>query len=421
MTRAAVLRRVAGSGLARDTGWALTAEVLRLATSLGAFLVVTHLLSPGEYGVYIGTLGLMWFVLPFASCGAAYLLLQRVAGEGVDLATAMGRANGMVVTGGVLVTLLIALTRPVLLPQTPALVIVLLALAELVFGGMTETSMLAGQALGRLRLTVWVRLLQGASRLVAAVGLIVVDPAATLVEWAWLHLATAAVAALAGQWLLRVPGPARIPLHRPRLVEVTRGFPFSVGFGAEKFRESADSMLLLRIGTATDTGIFGAAVRLLNLALTPLMALIASSNARIFAAGARSVGAARAVARRVTAIGLAYAAVAAVVVAVAGPVAVAFLPAGYAAAGDALRLLAVLPIAVAAESFVATAMTAIGHQRIRVASVLAGTAVNVALNVALIPTWGWRGVVVASVAASVLNTTLLWSAIMVLAARERRT
>ena len=414
------IRRAAGSMLAQNTAWALIAEAVRLGTALGAFIVVTHLLAPSEYGVYVGTLGLMWFVLPFASCGASYLLLQRVAGQGVDLTTAVARANGMVVTGGVVAILAMVVARPILLPQTSAIVMVLLAAAELVFGGLQDVAMLACQAIERLRLSIYLRLLQGVSRLIAAVALVIAVPSASLTQWAWLHLATAAFAALVAQMLLRVPGSRLVPFRWPRMLEVRSGLPFSVGFGADKLRESADSMLLLRIGTSADAGIFGAAIRLTGFVVTPLRALIASSNAKFFRAGANSVAATRVVARRVTSIGAAYAVVAAIVVAVGGPAAVSVLSAEYASTSDAVRILSVLPIAVAAESFVATAMTAIGRQRIRVMSTLASTSLNVLLNVALIPDYGWRGAVIASLTASAVNATILWSALMILAGRERR-
>ncbi|MDN5914095.1 MAG: polysaccharide biosynthesis C-terminal domain-containing protein [Pseudonocardia sp.] len=414
------IRQAAGSMLAQNTGWALVAEAVRLGAALGTFVVVTHLLPPSDYGVYVGTLGLMWFVLPFASCGASYLLLQRVAGEGIDLATAVARANGMVVGGGVVAVLVLAAARPVLLPQTSATVMVLLAIAELIFGGLHDVAMLACQALERLRLSVYLRLLQGVSRLIAAVALVVVVPSASLTQWAWLHLATAAFAALVAQVLLRVPGGRRLPFRMPRMLEVRSGLPFSVGFGADKLRESADSMLLLRIGTSADAGIFGAAIRLTGFVVTPLRALIASSNATFFRAGASSVAATRSVARRVTGLGAAYAVVASIVVAVGGPAAVSVLSAEYASAGDAVRILSVLPIAVAAEAFVATAMTAIGHQRVRVRSTLISTSLNILLNFALIPDYGWRGAVIASLTASAVNATILWSTLMVLAGRERR-
>ena len=219
---------------------------------------------------------------------------------------------------------------------------------------------------------------------------------------------------------LRNEGAGLIPLRRPRALEVRLGLPFSVGFGADKLRDSADAMLLLRVGSSVEAGIYGAATRLINVALVPLRALIASSNARFFAAGARSVGAALSVARQITVLGSAYALTAAFGVFLAGPAVISVLSDDYATAGDALRLLCVLPLAVSAEAFVATAMTAVGHQRIRVASTLMSTGVNVVLNIALIPAHGWRGAVVASLVCSALNAAVLWSALLVLRSRENR-
>jgi O-antigen/teichoic acid export membrane protein len=91
----------------------------------------------------------------------------------------------------------------------------------------------------------------------------------------------------------------------------------------------------------------------------------------------------------------------------------------YASTAPALQLLSVLPLAISIEAFVATAMTAAGHQRIRVLSTLVSTGLNVVLNFVLIPDHGWRGAVVASLACSALNATILWSTLLVLVHRER--
>lgn len=413
------LGRVRSSPLARNTGWALVAEAAKMATSVGTFLIVTHLLSPSDYGVYVGTLGLVWFLLPFASVGAGYLLLQRVAGEGAEPAEAVARANGMVITGGFLTVLALVVVRPWLLPQSPALVLGLLALAELVFGGMQEVAVLASQASGRLRLSSALRLLQGGSRLTAAAVLILVDPGAGLVAWAWLHVGTSALTAAAGQVLLGFPGGSRVAFRWPQLIDARLGLPFSVSFGADKLRDSADSVLLLRLGTGVEAGIYGAAMRLTNVVTAPLRALIASSNARLFERGAHSVAGAASLARRITGLAVAYAVVAGICTVVAGPAVVSLLSEDYASAGAAVRVLGAVSLAMALEAFVATAVTAVGHQRIRVFSTLTSTGLNVVLNVLLIPHHGWRGAVVASYACSALNATILWCALIVLVYRQR--
>jgi O-antigen/teichoic acid export membrane protein len=404
----------------RNTGWALGAEAVRLLTSVGTFVIVTHLLSPSEYGVYVGTLGLLWIVLPFASFGAGYLLLMQVAAGGVAIGDAVARANGLVITGGIVAAAALVTTRQVVLPQSPALVLALLALAELVCGGMHEAAVFASQASERLRISLLLRLTQGVSRFAAAIGLLIFNPTADLTDWAWLHLASAALAAALAQLFFRTSRGSWILVSRPHFADVRAGLPFSIGFGADKLRDSAGGMLLLRIGSSTDAGIFGAANRLISLAVMPVRALIASSNARIFSAGSRSIGAAMSVARRVTLFASAYAILVGIGIAVTAPIVVSVLPDDYAPAGDALRLLCALPVVMSFEAFVATAITAAGYQRVRVASTLLSTALNIALNIALIPHHGWRGAIVAALAYSIMNAIILWSALLVLAHRERR-
>ena len=418
--RAVFARQVRESNMARQTSWALVAELVRMVTQLAMFLIVTHLFTAGDYGVYVGTIGLLAFVFPFATVGASYVLLRRVAGEGMEPGRALGHATTTVILGGLVTAPLLVLLRPWILPQASIAVLATSAATELIFAGVQDLAVFVAQATHQLHVSVPLRLAAGISRLVAVLILWGTVASPTLAQLTLANLLAAAFATGASINLLRRQGISFGRLPRPRTLDLRQGLPFSVGFGADKLRESADSVLLLRLDRPVDAGIYGAASRLVDMAVVPLRSLSHASNARFFEAGRESVRVGRRTAVRVTSVALAYAIPTAVVMALLGPTVINLLPGSYQSAAQAVRVLALWPIAVSIEMFAGTALTAVGHHRTRVVTNLLSAALNVALNLLWIPDHGWRGSVAATLTTSFLSSLVMWASLVVYGRREPR-
>lgn len=416
--RARLARRMRDSRTVRHTSWALVAELVRMVTQLAMFLVVTHLFAAGDYGIYVGTIGLLGFAFPFATLGASYLLLRRVAGEGMEPGRAFGHATTTVIVGGLVTAPLLVLMRPLILPQASLAVLATSAVTELIFVGIQDLAVSMAQATQQLRASVPIRLAAGLSRLVAVLVLWGTASSPTLVQLTVANLVAAAFATGASIALLRCGGVSLSRLPRPRAIDLREGLPFSVGFGADKLRESADSVLLLRLDRPVDAGIYGASSRLVDMAVVPLRSLSHASNALFFQAGRESVRKGRRAAVRVTSIALAYAIPTAALMALLGPTLIGVLPGSYQGAAQAVRVLALWPIAVSIEMFAGTALTAVGHHTTRVGTNLISAALNVALNLLWIPDHGWRGSVAATLTTSFLSGGVMWTALIVLDRRD---
>ncbi|MEL7157420.1 MAG: polysaccharide biosynthesis C-terminal domain-containing protein, partial [Actinomycetota bacterium] len=206
----------------------------------------------------------------------------------------------------------------------------------------------------------------------------------------------------------------------PTMEDLRQGLPFSLGGSAEKIRSGSDAFMLVRFDQPVEAGIYGAANRLMGAATAPIRALSHATNARAYEAGARSIGAVRRLTLRMAALAMAWAVPLGVVLALAGPWIVRPLPSDYAVAGTALQWMAVLPALLAIQMFGSTALTASGHQAIRVQLMLVTAVANVALNAVLIPAYGWRGAVAATIATTTAYGLGAWSVMTVLANRERR-
>lgn len=410
--------RLRGSNLmAKNAAWSLLGELTRLSSRVVVFLILTYRYEPETYGALVGAMGFLLFLVPVATLGATFLLLQRVAGDEWDSATACRHAFSSVLVGGMLATLALVVLQPVILPQVPLAALLLLALAELVGGGLVEVLTFLAQATERLAAMTAIRAIHAALRLGAALGLFFFSSQPDLWVWAALTAVTALPVIVLGQRVLlgRMVRPATLTRN-----DVREGLPLSVGFGAESLRHSADSYLLLRLDQPGEAGIYGSASRLTGLAQIPIVALINASNAQIYAAGARSVRECRAVAARVTAGALGISVLIGLVLAVGAELIVAVLPSEYADAADALRWLAVTPALFASAAFAATAVTASRNHRYRIALNVIGSVVNVVLNLMWIPDHGWRGAVAASIVSATIFAAGLWLVLQVLVSRGRR-
>src|SRR5207248_3124054 len=93
---------------------------------------------------------------------------------------------------------------------------------------------------------------------------------------------------------------------------------------------------------------------------------------------------------------------------------------GYGEAALVIRGLALLPALRVLQYFPGNALSGAGYYRFRSACQAGTAALNVGLNVLLIPRLGWRGAVFATIAAETVFAAALWWMLAVLMRRERR-
>lgn len=403
--------------LATNTIWSMLSEGVRMAAGLLVFFILTSRFDIGTYGRLIGTLAILRVVVPMATIGSGYLLLQRVAGDGWDQSLALARAIGVALSAGTIVTVVLMLIRPILLPQVSLLALGLLAFTELAVMGAVEACVFLAQATERLKIQAAIRTVNGALRLIAAVIMLLTASEVDL--WVWAVYSTlAATAGLVIAQILLLGRPL-LP-SRPTREDVRSGLPFSLSGSAEKLRTGSDAFMLVRFDQPVEAGIYGAASRLLGAATTPIRGLSQATNARSYEAGARSIGAASRLALRLSGLALLWAIPLGMMLAVAGPTIVELLPSEYAVAGVALQWMAVIPTLRVLQTYNSTALTAAGHNGIRVQLTLWTAVANVALNAILIPDHGWRGAVGATIITSAVYGVGAWSALFYLSDRERR-
>jgi O-antigen/teichoic acid export membrane protein len=399
------------SMIGRNTIWASVASMSQFGATAIVLLLLTHVYPPEVFGPYVAALGLVLFISPFAGLGAPSLLHKRFNADGMSLVDAISLARGMTIIGGLLSTLLVIVAAELLLPDLSLRLVVALALGELLFIAFVDVAQAAVQATETLKLSVVMKAAQGGLRLVALVGLMLFNDDPSIELWGMLYLVAAALAAVvAYEVLARHVGRGVAGIVIPTWMDSREGIALTLGWGTERLRTDADKILLVRYGFGADAGLYGAATRLLQLAYVPIRGAVAASLAG-FWRGADTSGAPAALARKLAAPAALYGVLTGVLLAVAAPLVPFVLGDGYGDTTEILWWLTPMPLLFALHAFPATALTSEGHNTERVWIVLGATALNIVLNVLLIPDYGWHGALGATLATETLMALALWLAL----------
>ena len=152
---------------------------------------------------------------------------------------------------------------------------------------------------------------------------------------------------------------------------------------------------------------------------SPILAVFSASYYRFFAAGAQGIDGTIALARRLALPVLSLGVAAAAVLWVVAPLAPLVLGADFASAESAIRWLALVPLLQAIFYLGGDVLTGAGHQGVRSGIQLGAAALNIGLNLLLIPAYSWRGAAVATLATDAALALALWAVVVRRARRTR--
>jgi O-antigen/teichoic acid export membrane protein len=413
------LRRLK-STLARNTVWMLLGQGFKLLIQALYFTVIARSLGAQNYGAFVGVVGLVGILLPFATMGSGFVLIKNVSRDERQFRQNFGSALLTTILLAAFSFVVVVGSSHFLFPATiPMKLIMMVAASDLFCSNIAVICAQAFQALERMKWTASINVLLSALRLAAAVILATVRSNPTALEWGEFYLvSTAIVALLALILVLAKLGAPAFDLARP-VAEIREGFYFSVAQSAGTIYNDIDKAMLARLSTLEATGIYGAAYRLIDVSFTPVASVLAAAYPNFFRVGAEGIPATLRYARPLMVRALGYATLVAVAVLAGAGVVPLILGSEYRLTSEALRWLAVLPLLKAVHSFLGDALTGAGYQALRTA-ISTGVAVfNVCINMWLIPAYSWRGAAWSSIASDALLLSAFASAGFVLLRRSQ--
>lgn len=403
--------------IVRDTGWVGTGELIKLLTGLVVLNVLIIGLGPAAYGRFVAV-QVLSSVLTMMSCSwVTFLLLQHTLQGGRDLRTAYGTALGLAAPASAAAFLLGSLVGPLLVPALDLWVIACFVAAELLVGLLLTLSGAAVQIDKGLPAAARLRMLQHLTRAAVVVSVAVAGTAT---------LETLAPALLAGYAAVSVTvfvvttkrlGLRRVPA-RPRWKQAKEGLPYAGVLVSLAIQEDSDKVFLVRFADPVDAGLYAAAYRLVQLGFIPISALMGSSHPRFLTrtAGLRNEHLRRAL--RYTGPTALYGVVATLAVVIFAPVVPQVLGEEFEGTQLLLAVLAPLILLRTLSLFPLNALLGLRRLRLRLAVIVATTAVNVAMNAALVPLLGVPGAVASTLVTEAVLVVLVWTVVIKAQRRE---
>lgn len=385
------------STLARNTRHMSVAYLVGYASQALYFLVLARRLGPAGLGLFAGGLAIVSIIAPFAGLGSGQVLLMQVSRDPARFREQYGDAlRAIAIHGGGLAGVVAAVGLLLMGGGALGPVLASLAFAELVCGRVNDLSSQCFQAhdsVGRAgAITAWVSIV----RVVVVAVWLVLPVAHSADSWSVFYLATGVVcAAGATAAVIRRYGSPRRSGRR-LLAHAGIGIGFSVGTASKTIYADIDKAMLSRMRSSGAAGIYTAAYRIVYLAYAPVLAFLYSSNTRFFRAGTRGAVPVWRIVRSGLPATVAYGLCAGAALFACAPLMPLVLGGRYASSAVALQWLCALPAVMAMHSILGDAMMGMGRQGLRSVLQVGTAAVNVGLNLWLIPLASWRGATIAT-------------------------
>ena len=403
------IRRLRTNTLAHNAGWMLVGQGCSFLLQAGYFVLLARLLGVREYGIFAGAFAFVGIAMPYSTLGSGLLFVRYVGSQPNSFAVYWGNIILSTAIAGTALTALLYVVAPHLLNPASAAIVVPVGIGNCIFGQMVASMGFVFQTFERLRMTAALSILTNGLRLLAVGIMTILLPHSSAQQWAMASLYVSVLAAIVG--FVVVSKGFCWPQFLPSLVvsHAVEGLGFSLGWSAQSAYNDIDKTLLSHYGMNVQNGIYTMAYRIVDIANMPITALDAAALPRyVRDSSSNDVrGVSRLAVRlavRASLVGLMMSAV----LFLAAPLIPHLVGRGFAAGVQALRWLCLLPAIRGIHQLTGCALTGMGFQRYRTAVQLAAAGVNLALNLWLIPRYGWHGAAWASLATDGLLAVATW-------------
>jgi len=392
------LKRAEGQSLAHNAGWMLFGQVLSVVCQAASFMLLARLLGSMEYGIYAGAYAMVSLLSPYSPLGSHFTLLRHVSQDSEQFPVYWG--NVLVTTfvcGGIFVVAL-SWIGPHAAHDFTALLVFCLAVSDCLCNQLIDASSRVFQAFENLRVTATFALLANFLRAVSAGIMLWKLKHGTALEWVIVTMTISiAAAASAVTIVIKQYGRPRFSfsLLRRRAGE---GVVFALSSSTMAIYNNVDKAMLGHYGMNVANGIYSMAYRVIDIATMPIAAIHAAAFPRFFRKGADGVELTSKYGAKLLSRTLPLAIAMLVGMLVCGPLVPILAGKGFAQSVVALHWLCLIPVFRSFQLSGGDALTGAGFLRLRLGIQAVAALSNFAVNLYLIPHFGWIGAAWSSLA-----------------------
>jgi O-antigen/teichoic acid export membrane protein len=407
--------KIRRSSLARNAGWMFMGQGFSVLCQGAYFIFLGRLLGSAEYGIYVGAVAMASILSQYSPFGSHSVLLRYVSSDPKKFASYWANVLVTTVTLGSLLVAFLTLAGPHLAHSCSWPLLFCVGLGDCLATQLTVAASRVFQAFENMRITAALGMSVSFLRALIAGFMLWRLYRGTATEWALAALIVSSFAACIALVLVtRIYGPPAlsIKLLRQRAGE---GFVFALSYSTTGVYNDIDKAMLGHFGMNAANGIYTMAYRVIDVFTMPIYAVQGAVFPRFFRKGVEGAGSTAEFAVRIVKRTAPLALVCALVMLLSAPIIPYLAGKSFGESAMALRWLCLLPFFRSFQLSAGDAITAAGHQKLRLGSQTTAAAFNFCVNLYLIPLYSWRGAAWSSLATDGLLALFNWTVLLWLA------
>lgn len=390
------------------SAWSLVGFAGRALLAAITIVAIARSLGTAGYGVFVGIVAYVGLLAPLASLGVGEVMVKRVSRNTTELRSAWGATLGITFTFGLILYTATIAFGSLILPGRDLTVIALFGGVEFLSTGVMHNNARAYSALDRYPAMAFTHIADSGARAFVALGFWLMG-GTDLRVLALVMLGSMALTAIVNSLILaRVDGAPK--LRREELIPAGReGSKFALGDAAQTVQTNVDKTMLVSAGFDTEAGLYGAGVRLIQYSMLPANSIFAAAYPEFFRRGADGIESAHQYSRELRKRVISATIGGAIVAVLFSPIAGFILGDEFDGVVPVVLAMALYPLVRGLEINTADVLSGSGRQAYRSKAQFVTAVLNVGLNIALIPSYNWKGAVAATYLSElVFLALLLW-------------
>ena len=403
----------------RDLVWTSGSDGLILLAALVSFKILGSRLGPEDYGAYVGTFGIISPVGAITAGGLALAVMQRHLRDGTTIGDAVRPYLTIILAIAPLTIVATATVGSLVIDRLAVGTIALLAYSELVAMSTTTIVAAATQVTSGVGAASRIRMMPPLLRMACLLVLAWADAVTVRnAAAAWAVAFTLLALVLVIRQLPRIG--TSFGFQRATREEIGTGLQLSLPTLANNLQSDADKAILNGYGLERDAGLYGAAYRVIKMALLPLRSLNGALFHRFLSHDETQAGQHLRRARSYSVVSLPMSLVLAAGLWVAAPSLLWLVGDEFEESVSIIRWLTLfLPLRSLSQAPL-NGLLGLGQIKPRLVALLTASATSLVAYLVLIPHHSWKGAVMGTMGSEIVLIALGWGLLIVHQRRHDR-
>ncbi len=414
-----IVRKVMSNKLARDSAWGMSLEGVSLVSTILVFSLLGRSLGPTDYGAYVSVFTIVNPMVTLTASGVSLALMEHAVRRQESLEeTARSSLTMSLMLGSVLTVIGVLLSLSIV-EEIATVAVIAIVIGEFLVSPLSMIAASTLQSGSSFRDATKVRLATTISRAVVVVSLFATGRltvmAYVIINVFVLFLVSIVALRLVGRkfGFVFLPGRFQVAMLK------TNG-TYSVGISAYSFQNDGEKTVMTANNLTTDTGLYTAAYRVAMMGLVPIGAFMSASHTKILEQVQDKRGHHLRLSARYAAILGVYGLAFSIAIFFAAPLLPLLVGDKFDESVQMLRWISPIIFLRSIGATPVNGLLGLGRMGARTLVIVVVSAISVTLYIVMIPRWGWKGAVIATMIGEVLNVITAWGALIILQRKHDR-